>query len=70
MTGYLKHHLEIAGLSRQLFAEEAITAIHQGSGGLLRRANALARGPLIAAATEKAQIVSAEHVRLAATEII
>jgi len=70
MTGYLKHHLEIAGLSQQIFAEEAITAIHQGSGGLLRRANALARGGLIAAANEKAQIVSAEHVRLAATEII
>lgn len=70
MAGYLKHHLEIAGLSEQLFSEEAVLAIHQGSGGLLRRANILARGSLIAAATEKSQVVSAEHVRIASTEII
>lgn len=70
MTGYLKHHLEIAGVKDQLFADEAILAIHQGSGGLLRRANNLARGALIAAAREKCKIVSAEHVRIASTEII
>ena len=69
MAGYLKHHLEIAGVTHNLFAEEAVLAIHQGSGGLLRHANALARGALIAAANEKAQIASAEHVRLAATEL-
>jgi general secretion pathway protein A len=70
MTGYLKHHLEIAGVKNQLFADEAVLAIHQGSGGLLRRANNLARGALIAAAREKCQVVSAEHVRIASTEII
>jgi len=70
LEGYLKHHLDIAGISEQLFSEEAMLAIHQGSGGLLRRANILARGSLIAAATEKCQVVSAEHVRIASTEII
>ncbi len=70
MAGYLKHHLEIAGLIKNLFADEAVLAIHQGSGGLPRRANALARGALVAAADEKSQIVSSEHVRLASTEII
>jgi type II secretory pathway predicted ATPase ExeA len=70
MAGYLKHHLEIAGLTQNLFADEAVLAIHQGSGGLPRRANALARGVLVAAANEKSQIVSGEHVRLASTEII
>ena len=30
MTGYLKHHLEIAGVKEQLFSDEAIVAIHQG----------------------------------------
>ena len=69
MAGYLKHHLEIAGIQEQLFSEEAILAIHQGSGGLLRRANLLAKGSLIAAAREKSMVVSAEHVRLASTEI-
>jgi type II secretory pathway predicted ATPase ExeA len=70
MAGYLKHHLEIAGLAQNLFADEAVLAIHQGSGGLPRRANALARGALVAAANEKAQIATGEHVRLASTEII
>jgi general secretion pathway protein A len=70
MAGYLKHHLEIVGISEQLFSDEAILAIHQGSGGLLRRANYLAKGALIAAAAEKCQVVAAEHVRIASTEII
>ena len=70
MAGYLKHHLEIAGLAQNLFADEAVLAIQQGSGGLPRRANALARGALVAAANEKSQIVTGEHVRLASTEII
>jgi general secretion pathway protein A len=69
VAGYLKHHLEIAGISEQLFSDEAILAIHQGSGGLLRRANLLAKGSLIAASREKCMVVSAEHVRMASTEI-
>jgi general secretion pathway protein A len=70
MEQYLNHHLRIAGLNHLLFSEQAITAIHQGSGGLFRRANHLARGALIAAASEKCQQVSAEHVRIASTELI
>jgi len=69
MAGYLKHHLEVAGIVEQLFSDEAILAIHQGSGGLLRRANLLAKGSLIAASREKCMVVSAEHVRMASTEI-
>lgn len=70
MAGYIRHHLEIAGIKDQLFSEEAVLAIHQGSGGLLRRANLLAKGALIAAANEKSKMVSAEHVRIASTEVI
>lgn len=70
MQAYLKHHLEIAGIREQLFTDEATLAIHQGSGGLPRRANLLARGALMAAAMEKTSVVSAEHVRVASTEII
>jgi type II secretory pathway predicted ATPase ExeA len=69
MEHYLRHHLSIAGLKTNPFDEAAITAIHQGSGGLFRKANHLARGALIAAAKEQSTTVSAEHVRLAATEI-
>ena len=64
MEGYLSHHLKIAGLNHCPFDEQAITAIHQGSGGLFRKANPLARGALLAA-----RVVTAEHVRLAPTEL-
>jgi len=69
MQQYLLHHLKLAGIKKPLFDETATTAIHQGSGGLLRKANHLARGALIAAAAEKCQTVCAEHVRIAATEV-
>lgn len=70
MENYLNHHLRLAGLNHGVLSEQAITAIHQGSGGLFRKANHLARGALIAAASEKCQLVSAEHVRIASTELI
>ncbi len=70
MDEYLRHHLAIVGVKRMLFDEAAVTAIHQGSGGLFRRANHLARGALIGAARSESQEVTAEHVRLAATELI
>ncbi len=70
MTAYLKHHLTIAGVNRMLFDDAAITAIHQGSGGLYRKANHLARGALIAAAKTESTTVTAEHVRIAATELL
>lgn len=70
MKAYLEHHLTVAGSNNQnLFADDAVTAIHQSSGGLLRRAGMLARGALLAAAEEKCPIVTGEHVRLAMTEI-
>ena len=70
MSAYLAHHLQIVGGDKELFADEAITAIHQGSGGFLRRAGHLARGAMIAAATEKSPLVTGEHVRVASTEIL
>jgi type II secretory pathway predicted ATPase ExeA len=69
MEDYISHHLHIAGGQTNFYDTAAITAIHQGSGGLYRKANHLARGALIAAASEKSLTVTAEHVRLAATEI-
>lgn len=70
IRAYLDHHLKLVGSSVEVPSDEAVTAIHQSSGGLLRRANALARGALLAAAKEKAPVVTAEHVRLATTEIL
>ena len=70
MRGYLVHHLQLVGSGDNLFSDEAIVAIHQGSGGLLRRANHLARGALMAGARENCSVISAEHVRVASTEIL
>ena len=69
MEEYLLHHLSIAGVHKNLFEPTAVTAIHQGSGGLFRKANHLARGAIIVAARAKAPQVLADHVRIAATEI-
>ncbi len=69
MEAYLNHHLSITGVKNNLFDDAAITAVHQGSGGLFRKANNLARGALIAAANEQSMTVTAEHVRLASTEV-
>lgn len=69
MKAYLAHHLKLCGVDTNFFSDQAVTAIHQGSGGLLRKANNLARGALIAAAAEKSMTVSAEHVRIASSEI-
>jgi type II secretory pathway predicted ATPase ExeA len=69
MKSYLAHRLKIVGVEHNLFDQAALTAIHQGSGGLLRKANHLARGALIAAAAGSKSMVEAEHVQLAATEI-
>ena len=70
MSEYLMYHLNVAGVKEMLYEEPAVKAIHQGSGGILRKANMLARGALLAAAFKKSGIVTAEHVRLAATELI
>lgn len=69
MHEYLRHHLGICGVAHDLFDEPAVTAIHQGSGGLFRKANHLARGAIIVAAKNKSLTVTADHVRTAATEI-
>ena len=69
MTEYLSHHITLAGTSRNPFTDDAVFAIHQGSGGLLRKANSLAKAAMLAAAMEQNHAVSAEHVRLASTEI-
>ncbi|MEW8508963.1 MAG: AAA family ATPase [Candidatus Thiodiazotropha sp.] len=69
MREYLNHHTNLAGSPNRFFSDEAILAIHQGSGGLLRKANSLAKTALLACAMEGNLTISAEHVRVASTEI-
>jgi general secretion pathway protein A len=69
MEEYLNHHIRLAGNEKKIFSQEAVFAIHQGSGGLLRKANSLAKTAIMACAMDQAHSVSAEHVRLASTEL-
>lgn len=70
MEEYVLHHLKSAGIKKMLFSESSITAIQQGSGGILRKANFLAKGSLVACSIDGEDFVSAEHVRIASTELI
>jgi len=56
MEQHTLHHLTVAGIKKEATPPDAqaLTAIHQGAGGLFRKANHLARGALIAAAAKKA----------------
>lgn len=70
LTAYIKHHLKIAGCSYpELFEEEAITALYQESGGLLRKSNLLAKNAIIAAAYTKSKVITSDHIQIAASEI-
>lgn len=66
---YILHHVQLAGVTNNPFDDTAITAIHQASGGLLRKANHLARGAMMAAAKDGSRLVTAEHVRISSTEL-
>ena len=70
MDDYVTHHLGVAGVKKKMFDESALTALYQGSSGILRKANALARGGLVAAVVEERDIVSAEHIRMAMSELL
>jgi general secretion pathway protein A len=67
---YIGHHLKICGIKKQLFTDQALTAIYQGSSGLPRRINNLCRGGLEAAVLGELDQVDAEQIRLAASELI
>jgi general secretion pathway protein A len=69
ISSYLSHSLSQAGVSRPLFSEPAIEAIYQASKGIPRKINLLAHYCLMACATQKGQIVDADHVREATAEI-
>ena len=67
---YLAHHMALGKLKHSPFEDAAVTAIYQGSGGTPRRINSLARGALIAAAACSQPVVTAEHIRIASSELI
>ena len=68
-TGYLRHHLGLAGRSDTLFSDDAVGLIHQTSRGYPRAVNNLAVQALIAAFAADKTIVDACAVRAAVAEV-
>ena len=68
-TGYIHHHLQLAGRSDPLFSDDAITLIHATSRGLPRAVNNLAIQALIAAYADRKAIVDESSARAAAAEV-
>jgi type II secretory pathway predicted ATPase ExeA len=68
-TGYLRHHLKLAGRSDTLFSDDAITLIHTTSRGYPRTINNLAVQSLLAAFTANKTIVDESSARTALTEV-
>lgn len=66
---YITHHLKRVGCETPVFANDAQEAIYQATHGLPRRINRLAHYALMAAAADKKQTVTAEHIETAAQEI-
>jgi len=66
---YIGHHLTLAGRTDTLFADDAVTLIHQASRGIPRAINNLAIQALIAAYADNKGIVDETCARTAITEI-
>lgn len=67
-TGYIAHHLKLAGRADTLFSDDATALIHQVSRGLPRAVNNLALQALVAAYAAKKSIVDESSARAAVTE--
>ena len=68
-TGYITHHLKLAGRSDPLFSDDAVTLIHDAARGLPRAVNNLATQALVAAWAGRKSIVDEQSARAAVTEV-
>ena len=68
-SGYLRHHLALAGRSDTLFSDDAAALIHQTSRGYPRAVNNLAIATLLAAFAAGKAIVDESSARTAVTEV-
>jgi type II secretory pathway predicted ATPase ExeA len=66
---YLRHHLELAGRSDQLFADDAAARLHRYSNGIPRALNNAATAALMAAAADGKGLVDDVCAKKAVTEL-
>ncbi|MFI7643918.1 hypothetical protein [Nonomuraea sp. NPDC049400] len=69
-TGYIRHHLKIAGRDNPLFSDDATALIHDSGRGKPRQINNLARAALVATYTAGKTLVDESAARAAVTEIV
>jgi type II secretory pathway predicted ATPase ExeA len=68
-TGYLRHHIRLAGRSDALFSDDAAALIHHTARGYPRAVNRLAVAALIATYATRKTIADETAARAAATEV-
>ena len=68
-AGYLRHHLELAGRTDPLFADDAIARLHRVANGLPRQINNAATAALVAAASAGKDLIDANTAKQAAAEL-
>jgi type II secretory pathway predicted ATPase ExeA len=68
-ASYLRHHLSLAGREEPLLADDAIARLHRVANGLPRALNNAATAALIAAASDKKDLVDDACAKRAAAEL-
>jgi type II secretory pathway predicted ATPase ExeA len=68
-AGYIRHHLEQAGRTTELFTDDAITQIHQAARGKPRTVNNICTAALIATAGAGKNLVDHASARAAIAEV-
>ena len=68
-VAYLRHHVELAGRTDQVFADDAAARMHRYSNGIPRALNNAARAGLMAAAAEGKGIVDDACAKKAVAEL-
>lgn len=68
IAGYLRHRMKNAGCAQEVFSEDAVLAVREASGGILRKVDVLAQRCLEIAARGKGGLVDGSIVMAAVRE--
>ena len=63
VAGYILHHLNVAGLNKQIFTDAALQLIYQFSKGVPRRINNICRYAIVAAVVADSPVIDADAVQ-------
>lgn len=69
-AAYVEHRLEAAGASRDIFSAEALTTVHQLTGGLPRRINRLCDLALVVGFASGARNIDGDDLRAVHDELV